>query len=40
MKNLKDSIKDAILEKLKIDDIVLNGKFPIDGTIEEMMKFL
>ena len=35
MKNLKD-----ILEKLKIDDIKLTGNFPIDGTIEEMAKFL
>ena len=36
MKNLKDSI----LEKLKVDDIVLIEEFPIDGTIEEIMKFL
>ena len=34
MKNLVD-----VLEKLKIDDINLN-EFPIDGTIEEMIKFL
>jgi hypothetical protein len=36
VKNLKDSI----LEKLKVDDIVLIEEFPIDGTIEEIMKFL
>ena len=36
MKNLKDTI----LEKLKIDDINLNDKFPIDGTIDDMIKFL
>ena len=29
-----------IYEKLKVDDIVLTEKFPIDGTIEEMMQFL
>ena len=36
MKNLKDSI----LEKLSIDNINLNGEFPVDGTIEEMAEFL
>ena len=36
MKNLKDTI----LEKLKVDDIVLNGEFPIDGTLEEIVEFL
>jgi len=36
MKNLKD----AILEKLKVDDIVLEEKFPIDGTLDDMIKFL
>ena len=35
MKNLKD-----ILEKLKIDDIVLGEKFPIDGPIDAMIEFL
>jgi len=35
MKNLKD-----VLEKLRVDDIVINAEFPIDGTIEEMIKFL
>ena len=35
MKNLKDSI----LEKLKVDDIIF-GKFPIDGTLDDMIKFL
>ena len=28
-----------VLEKLKVDDIIFD-KFPIDGTLEEMMKFL
>lgn len=37
MKNLKD----IILEKLKIDDIALsNKKFPIDGTLKDIVKFL
>jgi len=36
MKNLKDTI----LEKLKVDDIVLDKKFPIDGPIENMKDFL
>ena len=35
MKNLKD-----VLEKLKVDDIVLEEKFPIDGTFDEMIDFL
>ena len=35
MKNLRDSI----LEKLKVDDIVFNT-FPIDGTINDMIEFL
>lgn len=35
MKNLKD-----ILEKLKVDDIVLTEKFPIDGTSEDVREFL
>ena len=34
MKNLKDSIKDAILEKLKVDDIVLE-KLSIDSIIPD-----
>lgn len=36
MKNLKD----ILVEKLKVDDIVLNGKFPIDGTLDDIAKFL
>lgn len=37
MKNLKDTI----LEKLKVDDIILNKEeFPIDGTIDDMIEFL
>ena len=36
MKNLKDTI----LEKLKVDDIVLSEEFPIDGTLEDTVKFL
>jgi len=36
MKNLKDSI----LEKLKVDDIILTKEFPIDGTLEDIAKFL
>ena len=35
MKNLKD-----VLEKLRIDDIVLTKEFPIDGTYEEVFDFL
>ena len=35
MKNLKDSI----LEKLKVDDISFD-KFPIDGTIDDIIEFL
>ena len=35
MKNLKD-----ILEKLKVDDIVLTDEeFPIDGTLDDMAVF-
>ena len=34
MKNLKD-----VLEKLKVDDIIID-KFPIDGSIEDIIKFL
>ena len=41
MKNLKDSIKDAILEKLKVDDILLDKEeFPIDGTLNDIIEFL
>ena len=29
-----------ILEKLKVDDIILYEKFPIDGSIEDMIEFL
>ena len=36
MKNLKDTI----LEKLSIDNINLDGEFPIDGTLEDMVEFL
>ena len=35
MKNLKD----AILEKLKVDDIVFN-EFPIDSELDDMIEFL
>ena len=35
MKNLKD-----VLEKLKVDDIVLGEKFPIDGTLDDISNFL
>ena len=36
MKNLKDSI----LEKLRVDDIIINNEFPIDGTLKEIIEFL
>lgn len=36
MKNLKDSI----LEKLDINKVNLNNRFPIDGTLEDIAKFL
>ena len=36
MKNLKDTV----LEKLKVDDIILGEKFPLDGTLEDMCEFL
>ena len=29
-----------VLEKLRVDDIILNDRFPIDGTLKEMMQFL
>lgn len=35
MKNLKD-----VLEKLKVDDIVLAEEFPIDGTLDDMAEWL
>lgn len=35
MKNLVD-----VYEKLSIDDINLNGEFPVDGTYEEVFDFL
>ena len=35
MKNLKD-----VLEKLRVDDIVLPAKFPINGTVDDITKFL
>lgn len=35
MKNLKDSI----LEKLKVDDIIFN-EFPINGALDNIVKFL
>ena len=35
------TLKDTILEKLKVDDIILNKeRFPIDGTIDDMIEFL
>ena len=40
MRTLKDTIKDAILEKLKVDDIVVDDEFPIDGIFDDMIKFL
>ena len=36
MKNLKE----ILVEKLRVDDIVLGEKFPIDGKIEDIIKFL
>lgn len=35
MKNLQE-----VYEKLSIDNIILDKKFPIDGTVEDMIKFL
>ena len=35
MKNLKD-----VLEKLKVDDIVLDTVFPINGTLNDIIEFL
>ena len=35
MKNLKD-----VLEKLSIDNIVPDKEFPINGTVEDIVKFL
>jgi len=34
------TLKDSILEKLSIDDINLNGDFPIDGKLDDMIEFL
>ena len=34
-----NNLKDSILEKLKVDDIILDV-FPIDGTLEDIIKFL
>ena len=39
MKNLKDILNNTILEKLKVDDITFDG-FPIDGTLDDIIKFL
>ena len=36
MKNLKDTI----LEKLKVDDIIPDAKFPIDKHLKEIVEFL
>ena len=33
-------LREVILEKLKVDDIVLTEKFPINGTVDDMIKFL
>lgn len=33
-------LKDSILEKLKVDDIIINEKFPIDGDSDDITKFL
>ena len=34
------SLKDTIYEKLKVDDIVLEEKFPMDGNFDEIIDFL
>ena len=34
------SLEEVILEKLKIDDIVIDKEFPIDGTVDDMIEFL
>ena len=35
------TLKAVISEKLKVDDIILNEeKFPIEGTMDDMIKFL
>ena len=34
------TLKDIILEKLKVDDIIIDKEFPIDGTADDMIKFL
>ena len=34
------TLKDSILEKLKVDDIILYEKFPIDGTVDDIVEFL
>ena len=39
MKSLKDTLNRVIYEKLRVDDIVIE-KFPIDGTVDEMVAFL
>lgn len=35
MKNLKD-----VLEKLRVDDIIINAEFPIDGGHKKIVQFL
>ena len=34
------NLKDIILEKLSVDNIVIVEEFPIDGTMEDIVKFL
>ena len=34
------TLKDILVEKLKVDDIILDKKFPIDGEIGDIVKFL
>ena len=33
------NLKDTVLEKLRVDDIVFD-EFPVDGTIDDAVKFL
>ena len=40
MKNLKEILNNTILEKLKVDDITPDIEFPIDGTLDDIAKFL
>lgn len=40
MKSLKNILDNVILEKLSIDSILLDIKFPIDGEIGDIIEFL